>query len=115
MVRDRAGVGRSPRMVETLASGYGLVEGPTVDEDGNLYFSDVLGGDAMQPDGMVARDHLAVDGLSVASTLDAAAAEPECVDEEVVRALDVLVHEERDDALDRRHGATVARSCTEVH
>jgi sugar lactone lactonase YvrE len=31
-------------MVETLASGYGLVEGPTVDGDGNLYFSDVLGG-----------------------------------------------------------------------
>jgi gluconolactonase len=31
-------------MVETLASGYGLVEGPTVDVDGNLYFSDVLGG-----------------------------------------------------------------------
>src|SRR5215471_18990285 len=32
------------RVVETLASGYGLVEGPTVDGDGNLYFSDVLGG-----------------------------------------------------------------------
>jgi sugar lactone lactonase YvrE len=31
-------------MVETVASGYGLVEGPTVDGDGNLYFSDVLGG-----------------------------------------------------------------------
>ena len=30
--------------METLASGYGLVEGPTVDADGNLYFSDVLGG-----------------------------------------------------------------------
>jgi gluconolactonase len=29
---------------ETLASGYGLVEGPTVDADGNLYVSDVLGG-----------------------------------------------------------------------
>lgn len=29
---------------ETLASGYGLVEGPTVDAAGNLYFSDVLGG-----------------------------------------------------------------------
>jgi gluconolactonase len=29
---------------ETLASGYGLVEGPTVDDAGNLYFSDVLGG-----------------------------------------------------------------------
>ncbi|MGI8795163.1 MAG: SMP-30/gluconolactonase/LRE family protein [Acidimicrobiia bacterium] len=29
---------------ELLASGYGLVEGPTVDADGNLFFSDVLGG-----------------------------------------------------------------------
>jgi D-xylonolactonase len=29
---------------ETLASGYGLVEGPTVDDAGGLYFSDVLGG-----------------------------------------------------------------------
>src|SRR5437764_1395418 len=36
--------GKFPRMVESLASGYGLVEGPTVDADGNLYFSDVLGG-----------------------------------------------------------------------
>lgn len=31
-------------MTETLASGYGLIEGPTIDGDGNLYFSDVLGG-----------------------------------------------------------------------
>ena len=40
-------------MVETLASGYGLVEGPTVDGDGNLYFSDVLGGGVYRrgPDG----------------------------------------------------------------
>jgi gluconolactonase len=29
---------------ELLASGYGLVEGPTVDARGNLFFSDVLGG-----------------------------------------------------------------------
>jgi D-xylonolactonase len=29
---------------ETRASGYGLVEGPTVDAAGNLFFSDVLGG-----------------------------------------------------------------------
>jgi D-xylonolactonase len=38
---------------ETLASGYGLVEGPTVDADGNLYFSDVLGGGVYRrdPDG----------------------------------------------------------------
>jgi gluconolactonase len=43
-------------VVETLASGYGLVEGPTVDGDGNLYFSDVLGGGVYRrgPDGDVA-------------------------------------------------------------
>lgn len=29
---------------ETLASGYGLVEGPTVDAEGGLFFSDVLAG-----------------------------------------------------------------------
>jgi gluconolactonase len=29
---------------EVLASGYGLVEGPTIDRDGSLLFSDVLGG-----------------------------------------------------------------------
>ena len=29
---------------EVLASGYGLVEGPTIDTDGSLLFSDVLGG-----------------------------------------------------------------------
>jgi len=29
---------------ELLASGYGLIEGPTVAPDGGLYFSDVLGG-----------------------------------------------------------------------
>ena len=29
---------------ETLASGYGLVEGPTFSPDGSLYWSDVLGG-----------------------------------------------------------------------
>jgi sugar lactone lactonase YvrE len=42
-------------MVETLASGYGLVEGPTVDVDGNLYFSDVLGGGVYRraPDGEI--------------------------------------------------------------
>lgn len=37
-------------MVETLASGYGLVEGPTVDGDGNLYFSDVLDGGVYRRD-----------------------------------------------------------------
>jgi len=42
-------------VVETLASGYGLVEGPTVDGDGNLYFSDVLGGGVYRraPDGEI--------------------------------------------------------------
>jgi xylono-1,5-lactonase len=41
--------------VETLASGYGLIEGPTVDGDGNLYFSDVLGGGVYRrdPDGEI--------------------------------------------------------------
>jgi D-xylonolactonase len=39
--------------IETLASGYGLIEGPTVDAAGNLYFSDVLGGGVyrLDPDG----------------------------------------------------------------
>lgn len=39
--------------IETLESGYGLIEGPTVDGDGNLYFSDVLGGGVYRrdPDG----------------------------------------------------------------
>ena len=39
--------------METLASGYGLIEGPTVDGDGNLYFSDVLKGGVYRrtPDG----------------------------------------------------------------
>jgi len=35
---------------ETLASGYGLIEGPTLDGDGNLYFSDVLGGGVYRRD-----------------------------------------------------------------
>ncbi len=30
--------------METLAYGYGLIEGPRVDDDGNLYFSDVVNG-----------------------------------------------------------------------
>jgi xylono-1,5-lactonase len=55
VVRDPADVVRLPRMVETLASGYGLVEGPTIDGDGNLYFSDVLGGGVYRrdPDGEI--------------------------------------------------------------
>lgn len=31
-------------MLETIASGYGLIEGPRVDADGNLFFSDVTNG-----------------------------------------------------------------------
>jgi D-xylonolactonase len=40
---------------ETLASGYGLVEGPTVAPDGGLYFSDVLRGGVhhLAPDGSI--------------------------------------------------------------
>lgn len=38
-----------------LASGYGTIEGPTLDGDGNLYFSDVPGGGVyrLSPDGAV--------------------------------------------------------------
>jgi gluconolactonase len=41
--------------IETLAWGYGLVEGPRVDADDNLYFSDVHGGGVYrrQPDGEI--------------------------------------------------------------
>jgi sugar lactone lactonase YvrE len=35
---------------ETIASGYGLVEGPTIDRDGGVYFSDVLGGGVFHAD-----------------------------------------------------------------
>jgi sugar lactone lactonase YvrE len=40
---------------ETLASGYGLIEGPRVDADDNLYFSDVTNGGVYKrsPDGSV--------------------------------------------------------------
>ena len=31
-------------MLETIASGYGLIEGPRVDAAGNLFFSDVTNG-----------------------------------------------------------------------
>jgi xylono-1,5-lactonase len=34
--------------LETLAFGYGLIEGPRVDRDGSLYFSDVTGGGVYQ-------------------------------------------------------------------
>ena len=45
---------RSPRF-ETLASGYGLVEGPRVDADDRLYFSDARGGGVYRrdPDGTI--------------------------------------------------------------
>jgi sugar lactone lactonase YvrE len=41
--------------LETLAYGYGLVEAPRVDADGNLYFSDVMGGGVYRrsPDGAI--------------------------------------------------------------
>jgi gluconolactonase len=41
--------------METLATGYGLVEAPTVDGEGNVYFSDALGGGVHRwsPDGGV--------------------------------------------------------------
>jgi gluconolactonase len=41
--------------IETLTTGYGLVEGPRVDADGNLYFSDVTKGGVYRraPDGAV--------------------------------------------------------------
>ena len=36
--------------LETLATGYGLIEGPRVDEAGNLYFSDVTNGGVFRRD-----------------------------------------------------------------
>ncbi|MEZ5229703.1 MAG: SMP-30/gluconolactonase/LRE family protein [Acidimicrobiales bacterium] len=43
------------RTIETLAWGYGLVEGPRVDDDDNLYFSDVHHGGVhrRRPDGTI--------------------------------------------------------------
>ncbi len=40
---------------QTLASGFGLVEGPTVEADGGIVFSDVIGGGVhrLRPDGAV--------------------------------------------------------------
>ena len=42
-------------MIEMLASGYGLIEGPRVDDAGNLYFSDVRKGGVFRraPDGAI--------------------------------------------------------------
>lgn len=44
-------------MIETLAWGYGLIEGPRVDAAGNLYFSDVQNGGVFRraPDGAIAQ------------------------------------------------------------
>lgn len=41
--------------IESLAWGYGLIEGPRVDGAGNLYFSDVTtgGGFRRRPDGSI--------------------------------------------------------------
>src|SRR5258705_6046484 len=41
--------------LETLASGYGLIEGPRADGAGNLYFSDVTNGGVFRrrPDGAI--------------------------------------------------------------
>ena len=41
--------------MERLATGYGLIEGPTVEPDGSLLFSDVLGGGVrrLAPDGAI--------------------------------------------------------------
>ena len=40
---------------ETLATGYGLIEGPRTDEQNRLYYSDVRGGGVFrrQPDGRI--------------------------------------------------------------
>jgi xylono-1,5-lactonase len=45
--------------IATLATGYGLIEGPRVDDEGNLYFSDVINGGVrrLDPDGDI---HLVV-------------------------------------------------------
>ncbi|MFT7598979.1 MAG: D-xylonolactonase [Acidimicrobiales bacterium] len=45
----------APREIETLAFGYGLIEGPRVDDDNNLYFSDVPNGGVYRrsPDGEI--------------------------------------------------------------
>jgi len=42
-------------VIETLATGYGLIEGPRADPEGNLYFSDVTNGGVYRraPDGRV--------------------------------------------------------------
>ena len=42
-------------MIETLATGYGLIEGPRVDPEGSLYFSDVTNGGVYRraPDGRI--------------------------------------------------------------
>ncbi len=45
--------------LETLAHGYGLIEGPRVDERNRLYFSDVINGGVYRrsPDGGIETPH----------------------------------------------------------
>ena len=63
----------------------------------------VLRGDAMQPDGGIAGTNLTVDGLALPGSLYAPRAEPEGSNQEIMRARDVLIREERNDAFDCRH------------
>lgn len=56
---------------ETLATGYGLLEGPRTDEQNRLYFSDVRGGGVFRrsPDGqietLIPKDRKAVGGIAL--------------------------------------------------
>ena len=68
----------------------------------------VLGRDAVEPDRSLLGLDLSVHHLTVTGTLDTPGAEPEHLDEIVVRGLDVLVHQDRDGALRDCHAATVA-------
>ena len=64
----------------------------------------MLGCDAVQPDRGVAQADLGVDGLSLGALVDSARAEAERADEEVVSGGDVLIDEQRDEAIDGWHG-----------
>ena len=56
---------------ETLATGYGLLEGPRTDDQNRLYFSDVRGGGVFRrsPDGhietLVSKDRKSVGGIAL--------------------------------------------------
>ena len=56
---------------ETLATGYGLLEGPRTDDQNRLYFSDVRGGGVFRrsPDGqietLIPTDRKAVGGIAL--------------------------------------------------